>query len=80
MTEDQLLPAWSYELAAVLEVLNELLVQGAEVGVLEEKITEVINHIFYVCFIEFFSLWPLKILHFLCGYVLTFSAYFYALV
>ncbi len=43
MTEDQLLPVWSYELAAVLEVLSVLLVQGAEVGVLEEKITEVVN-------------------------------------
>jgi len=43
VTEDQLLPVWSYELAAVLEVLSVLLVQGAEVGVLEEKITEVTN-------------------------------------
>lgn len=41
VTEDQLLPVWSYELAAVLEVLSVLLVQGAEVGVLEEKIAEV---------------------------------------
>ena len=48
MTEDQLLPAWSYELAAVLEVLSVLLVQGAEVGVLEEKITEVIS-LFSLC-------------------------------
>ena len=35
------MPAWSYELAAVLDVLNVLLAEGAEVGVLEEKITEV---------------------------------------
>ena len=55
VTEDQLLPAWSYELAAVLEVLSVLLVQGAEVGVLEEKITEVMNYVIDVsCFSKYF--------------------------
>lgn len=39
--EEQLLPSWSYELRTVLDTLAVLLAQGAEVGVLEEKITEV---------------------------------------
>jgi len=41
VSEEQLLPSWSYELRTVLDTLAVLLAQGAEVGLLEEKITEV---------------------------------------
>lgn len=41
MTEAQLLPAWSYDLRAVLSTLDALLAQCREIASLEEKLAEV---------------------------------------
>lgn len=43
MTEEQLLPCWSYSLPALLETLSALLAQCHEISLLEEKITEVLH-------------------------------------
>lgn len=42
VTEEQLLPVWSYELSSLLSTLTALLAQCQEIATLEEKITEVV--------------------------------------
>jgi hypothetical protein len=41
VTEEQLHPAWSYDLNTVLSTLEAILLQCQEIALLEEKLTEV---------------------------------------
>lgn len=41
MNEEQLRPAWGYDLNCVLSVLGDLLLQCHEISSLEEKLAEV---------------------------------------
>ena len=43
MSEEELLPSWSYDLTAMLDALSSLLAHCEEIAVLEEKLTEVLT-------------------------------------